>query len=685
MIQNHPATALIFAYQRIKGLFVPEVLDTTLRDGSYVVDFQFSEQDTYNISKTLESFGIGYIEVGHGLGLGAYRLNEYRSLCSDEEYLSAIGDRESNSKYGVFFIPGIGEIKDIDLAIACNIDFIRIGINVNDTEKSYKYIEYAKARGLKTFANFMKSYAATPKEFARRVKQAYESGADAVYLVDSAGGMLPNDVRSYIQESQSTCDCELGFHGHNNLTLAIANSLTAIECGASFIDTSLQGIGRDGGNASTEVLLSILAKQGLIQVKDLKMLYDYSEVNIMPLIRNKGIKSLPLVSGISFFHSGYYPKIKKYADEYKIDPRDIIVKLSNINIVEPKDEDIIEAIRLILKDKNNKDYGRSFFINMRQSFFPSKDEKHDFSTRKLDVIIGELVSISKKENKNSVFNIVTASTNDEFISNYIQITSLNVIGSCQINSELLLKDVLSYVDGKVDIVLYDGENKLRNSVELRRLVEESLSISKLYLYNDKDLWAKAIENYVLIKRKTHNPAIYVGMESIIGRCLYDNFMNYGFDVFTDIESGNKVDFIIGTRKNELKSSFIGNIHDNTVIIDGGIGSVAKEVIDYCHDKNIEIVRIDMRVVIESEIMQKYETDNFINAIQGRRKVGRHYIVAGGYYGKEGDIVVDSISNPTCVIGIADGKGKVKYSLDDEELNTIKHFENVMRGEGANDE
>ena len=106
-----------------------KILDTTLRDGSYVVDFQFSKKDTREISGVLEGFNVEYIEIGHGLGLGAYRNEKHRSLCTDREYLEAISGRKGKAKYGVFFIPGIGNFSDIDAASDSDVSFIRIGTN----------------------------------------------------------------------------------------------------------------------------------------------------------------------------------------------------------------------------------------------------------------------------------------------------------------------------------------------------------------------------------------------------------------------------------------------------------------------------------------------------------------------------------------------------------------------------
>ena len=174
------------------------LLDTTLRDGSYAIDFQFTANDTALILEDLHNSGLKYIEVGHGCGLSAYKKGYGKSYETDEGYLEACFS-QSEANWGMFCIPGIGELNDIKLASKYNMKFIRIGINPNDIEKSYRFIELSKELGMTVCVNFMKSYTLDPNLFANNVRRVYKAGADIAYIVDSSGSMLPSELEIYIK------------------------------------------------------------------------------------------------------------------------------------------------------------------------------------------------------------------------------------------------------------------------------------------------------------------------------------------------------------------------------------------------------------------------------------------------------------------------------------------------------
>lgn len=235
------------------GIEKIDIMDVTLRDGSYAINFQFSTADVKIIGSELETLGYQYIEIGHGMGLGASSPKNGIALNSDWEYLNAAKESIKNANYGVFCIPGIASIEDIEKAAEYGMKFIRIGTNVDKIETSKEYIKKAKECGLEVMANYMKSYAMPPKEFAHQVLRSEQYGADIVYLVDSAGSMFPEDIECYYHAVREKTNLRLGFHAHDNLGLALSNSLFAAELGFELIDTSLQGLGRSAGNASTEL------------------------------------------------------------------------------------------------------------------------------------------------------------------------------------------------------------------------------------------------------------------------------------------------------------------------------------------------------------------------------------------------------------------------------------------------
>lgn len=337
------------------------ILETTLRDGSYAVNYSFTSADTSIICHELEAAGFEFIEVGHGVGLRASLKGYGAAAATDEEYMVAAKEALTNTKWGMFCIPGIAEIEDIDLAAKHGMGFVRIGTNVTDIEKSEPFIKKAKSYGMFVTANYMKSYALSPEKFAEKVKLSEKYGVDVVYVVDSAGGMFPEDVRKYIEAIRKVSNIPLGFHGHDNLGLAIANSLEAVHLGVDFVDTSLQGLGRSAGNASTEILISSLKKKGYDLNLDLFKILDLGQRYIQPILNRKGQMPLDIISGYADFHSSYMPHIQKYSAKYKVNPLLLIIEICKIDKVDLKEE-ILESVAQKIK-KNEDIYLSEFGFN----------------------------------------------------------------------------------------------------------------------------------------------------------------------------------------------------------------------------------------------------------------------------------------------------------------------------------
>jgi 4-hydroxy-2-oxovalerate aldolase len=329
-----------------------KILECTLRDGSYAVNFQFTARDTSVICESLDRLGFELIEVGHGVGLGASEKGYGVAVETDEAYLKAAAESVRRAKFGMFCIPGIATVEHIDLAASHGMGFVRIGTNVTEVEQSKPFIERAKKHGMMACANFMKSYALSPAEFAEKVKLSASYGADVVYLVDSAGGMLPEHVASYVTAVKSVSDVRMGFHGHDNLGLAVANSLRAVECGAEIVDTSLQGLGRSAGNAPTELMVAALQRAGRALAIDPIELMDVGEAYIKPLIRRQGLSSIDVVSGLAQFHSSYMNVISRAASQFRVDPRRLIMGVCERDKVNAPEALVEEVARSLKKDNN---------------------------------------------------------------------------------------------------------------------------------------------------------------------------------------------------------------------------------------------------------------------------------------------------------------------------------------------
>lgn len=346
-----------------------KIMDVTLRDGSYPVNFQFTEQDTYHVSRELEASGINYIEIGHGMGIGASSLKNGIAAAEDEEYLLAAKKAVSKAKIGMFCIPGVADINQIDRLAELGLDFVRIGTNVDQVAESADYIERAKKNGLLVMANYMKSYTTSKEDFAEQVKKSVAYGADVIYIVDSAGGMFPEQIKEYYDAIQSVAPVEVGFHGHNNLGLAVSNSLYAKQLGIEYIDCSLQGLGRSAGNTILEQFIAGCYKMDGQGTYDLERISCLGEAFVQRLLPKKGLSAVDLYCGLSDFHSSYLKHIYKYSKKNNVSPLELIWEYSRYDKVNLDEEKLDDIARRLPKQGNNTAafYIEDFFGNEQGS------------------------------------------------------------------------------------------------------------------------------------------------------------------------------------------------------------------------------------------------------------------------------------------------------------------------------
>jgi len=237
------------------------------------------------------------------------------------------------------------------MAKANGIDFVRIGTNIDRYREMREIAELAKELGLWVGLNLMKSYAVKSYEFCKIAKEMDSwCLSDAIYFVDSSGCMMPNEVTEYINFTREFVKTPLGFHGHNNLSMAIANTLAAARAGAEYLDSSILGLGRSAGNAQTEILTHVLKKSSLsIQTFDQYALYDFATNIIRPLMKEpQGIDQESIHIGVSKFHTSYLPIIESIAEDYDVSIRELIKEVSDVDCLDPS-QSLIKQIALNLK------------------------------------------------------------------------------------------------------------------------------------------------------------------------------------------------------------------------------------------------------------------------------------------------------------------------------------------------
>ncbi len=649
-----------------------KILDCTLRDGSYSIDYQFTVEDTAVIVAGLQSAGFELIEIGHGLGLGASQKGLGVAAATDEEYLKAARQTLKKAKYGMFCIPGIAELKDIELAAKYRMDFIRIGTDVTDVEKSERFIKRAKELGMFVSANLMKSYAVPPKEFAKKASLSFQYGADCICVVDSAGGMLPEDVRSYVQVVKNETGALVGFHGHDNLCLAVCNSLEAIKAGASIVDASLRGMGRSAGNAQTAILVILLEKMGYQLGIDLYKTLDLGERVIKSMVGGeKGVDSISAILGAAQFHSSFMKIIDKFARIYQLDSRELITEVSKIDRVKVNEE-LVERVSQRLKPAKNRFKSMHFDFDV-SSLIRNKSQM-DIENQSRQ-IVQEMTVLSKKTGRQTIFTLARSADQNKKQTTFpfIRHNAAYIIGNAEIASDHDATGILKTIDGCCDYILIDYPLYK----DLERELKDLKSI--ILPYNDTDAQLESVLKWIHLmtsgKKRLH---ILVTGDNYLAQKLIFQLTFYGHFVLNDHEFNNR-DFYGLNRKRILKPTIenmkkaevilgltpftvsIGNdiikhVNRNAILMDAGPGSIDPKAIVLGMKKGLSIYRIDMRAGLFGEIETVLKTYYLQNTIMGRGKIAGVPIVSGGVIGQSGDIVVDSAKWPTRIIGVADGKG-----------------------------
>lgn len=328
------------------------IVDSTLRDGSHAIGHQLTAKNIKDYARGAEKAGIELLIVGHGNGLGASSLHLGLSLLSDREMLTTAKKQLHKTKLGAFLIPGFGTIKnDLDPAIDCGIEILMVASHCTEANVTREHIEYAGKKGLSAYGVLMMSHMLDAQGLLGQAKLMQEYGARGVLLMDSAGAYLPQDAAYKVNVLVSGLKIPVGFHAHNNLGMAIANSAAAAQAGATILDCTSRALGAGAGNCQLEVMVAVLKKMGYKIDLDLYKLMDNSENVVAAIMKNEQVISAnSLTSGLAGVFSGFAPHAKRAAQAFGVDVRDILRELGKRKVVAGQ-EDIIVDVAMNLKQR----------------------------------------------------------------------------------------------------------------------------------------------------------------------------------------------------------------------------------------------------------------------------------------------------------------------------------------------
>jgi 4-hydroxy 2-oxovalerate aldolase len=261
------------------------------------------------------------------------------------------------TKLGAFLIPGFGTIKDnINPAIDEGAELFCIAIHCTEADVTRQHIEYVRNRGKEAYGVLMMYHMASKERLLEEAKKMRSYGAQGVILMDSAGSSTPNMVSEKVRYLAESLDIHVGFHAHNNLGLAISNSLIAIESGATIIDGTLRGFGAGAGNCQLEVLVGLLSKIGVETGLNLYRMMDVSEAVVSKIMTSpQEITSVSLISGIAGVFSGFAKHVKRAAERFNVDPRDIFMELGRRKMVAGQEDFIIDVAVYLAGKKGAKE------------------------------------------------------------------------------------------------------------------------------------------------------------------------------------------------------------------------------------------------------------------------------------------------------------------------------------------
>jgi 4-hydroxy-2-oxovalerate/4-hydroxy-2-oxohexanoate aldolase len=325
--------------------------DMCLRDGMHPKRHQISLEQMVNVASALDAAGVPLIEVTHGDGLGGASVNYGFPAHSDEEYLRAVVPRMKRTRVSALLIPGIGTVDHLRLAHDCGVKTLRVATHCTEADVSEQHIGLARKLGMDTVGFLMMAHMQEPASLAQQglLMEAY--GANCVYCTDSAGHMLPDDVTARIRALREVLkpDTEIGFHGHHNLAMGIANSLAAVEAGATRVDGSAAGLGAGAGNTPLEVFAAVCDRMGVATGVDLYALIDVAEDLVVPMMDEPiRVDRDSLILGYAGVYSSFLLFAQRAAQKYGISARDILVEMGRRKTVGGQ-EDLIEEVALELR------------------------------------------------------------------------------------------------------------------------------------------------------------------------------------------------------------------------------------------------------------------------------------------------------------------------------------------------
>lgn len=320
------------------------LVDTSLRDGMSSVSHTFTPEQVGAVAGGLDRAGIRVIEVAHGIGIGASSIQYGFAAATDVEYVQAAVAAVDRADIAVLYVPGISTLAALDAVRDAGATTVRVATHCTEADCAEQPIRHARDHGMRVMSFLMMSHKLEPAAFAEQAAKLDSYGAQVIYVVDSAGALVPGSAGARVAALRDAVHADIGFHAHNNLGVGIGNALAAVENGATYIDGSLRGLGASAGNAQTEALAAALERAGHRPGVDVFALVEVAEHLIAPLMTEPQIvDETALLLGYAGLYSTFFHPAKRAADKYGVPVRELLLELGRREVVGGQEDMIIDV------------------------------------------------------------------------------------------------------------------------------------------------------------------------------------------------------------------------------------------------------------------------------------------------------------------------------------------------------
>ncbi len=336
------------------------ITDSTLRDGSHAMAHRFTEPQVRAVVSALDTAGVEVIEVSHGDGLGGSSFNYGFSATDEIQLVAAAVDEAQHARIAVLLLPGVGTVEDLRHAQDAGASIARIATHCTEADVSIQHFEAARALGMETVGFLMLSHRASPQRLAAEARIMVNAGAECVYVVDSAGALVLEDARARVAAliAEIGAEAQVGFHGHQNLSLGVANSVLAYQTGARQVDGALCALGAGAGNAPTEVLAAVFSRLDVPTGLDPGAVAAAAEDVVKPFLsRLPWMDRASIMQGFAGVYSSFLLHAERASARYGVPAHEILQRVGEAGYVGGQEDMIIDVALQLVRERESAESG----------------------------------------------------------------------------------------------------------------------------------------------------------------------------------------------------------------------------------------------------------------------------------------------------------------------------------------